>query len=244
MDPEEPVPGSGTPKTAPGAEAPTATGGLASSTINDQVPSEAAPPQRASRRLLVGVVLALVVVASGIGLAFGLSGTPTTITTGTGSATITWTPVPANSNNFTSPPQPFQGTIEGIMASGVATIPLTASGIRPASPSGALPTKFEIAHWKGIFGGKSFTVGIFVKYSFNESIADPSPAFPTVTIVGQWGTDPVRGKVQPPTAAELKNDNGPIHFTGTVGEFKVSGTVQSPTGRKIRQSQASFTITG
>jgi hypothetical protein len=243
MDGEVPVPGSGTGQPAPGAESPMDAEGLASSADNDQRP-EVGPSQRTSRRMVVGVVLVLVVVAAGIGLAFALSGMPTTISTGTGSATITWTPVSSsNSDNFKSPPQPFEGTIEGIMASGVATMPLTAGGSPATSSPGALPTKLEVALWQGTFGGKPFKVGIFADYSSNESIANPSPTFPTVTIVGRWGTEAVKGKVDPPSAAELKNDNGPLRFTGTVGQFKVSGTVQSPTGRKTRQSQVSLTVT-
>jgi hypothetical protein len=242
MDADESVPEPGTPQPAPGAEEPIAPEGSTAFTNNDQTPSETGPPKRSSRRSVVGVVVALLIVAAAIGLAFGLSGTPTTISTGTGSATITWTPVSTNSNTLTGPPQPFQGTIEGIMASGVATMPLTASGT-PISPSGGLPTKLEVAQWKGTFGGQHFNVSIFADYSSYKGVTNSTPAFPTVTIIGRWGTDPVKGKVEPPTAAEVKNDNGPLRFTGTVGRFKVSGTVQPATGRKVKQSQVSLTVT-
>ncbi len=237
MDEEEPAPGSGTAQPGPAAEVVIAPEASAF-TNNDQTPSESVSSKRSSHRLFVGAVLALVIVAAGIGLAIGLSGMPTTISTGTGSATITWTPVPTNSVTFKSPPQPFQGTIEGIVASGVATMAAT-----PIGTPTARSTKLEVAQWKGTFGGKPFKVSIFADYSSNEGTTDPSPAFPTVTIVGRWGTEPVKGRVDPPTAAELKNDNGPLRFTGTVGQFKVSGTVQPPTGRKIRQSQVSLTVT-
>lgn len=197
---------------------------------------------KASRRLVIGALLALVIVAAAIGLAFALSGTPTTIDTGTGSATITWTPVSANADTVSTSPQPFQGTIEGIMASGEATTPLADGSAPSTTPSGAFPTKLEAAHWKGTFGGRPFSVGIFVQYSSNDSITNPSPTFPTVTIAGRWGSKTIKGVVDTPTAAEVKTGNGPLRFTGTVGDFKVSGTVQPPTGRTRRQSLASFTV--
>ncbi len=242
MDEDEPVPESATAQTGPDVEAASATEVSMPSTGDHQAPSERRSQRKTSRRLVIGVVLALVMVAAVIGLAFALSSTPTTISTGTGSATITWTPVSTNSDPVSSPPQPFRGTIEGITASGVATMPLTAGGAPSPSPSGAFPTKLEVAQWKGTFGGKSFTVGIFAQYSPSESITIPTPTFPTVTIIGRWGIEPVKGKVDTPTAAELNSGNGPLHFAGTVGQFKVSGTVQPPTGHKSRQSLASFTV--
>ena len=190
----------------------------------DEAPLEGEPQKkRASRRLVIGVVLAVVIIGAGVGLAFGLSGAPTTISTGTGTATITWTPVPTNSETFNTTPQPFQGTIEGIMASGVATTPLADDSPPTTTPSGAFPTKLEAAQWKGTFGGKPFKLGLYVDYSSNKSITNPSPAFPTVTIAGRWGSEPVKGKVATPTPAEIKSGNGPLHFTGTVGPVQCVG---------------------
>jgi hypothetical protein len=243
VDEEEPVPESVVGQSGPGTKPVDTNEVTASSTSDDQGPLEDNSPKRASRRLIIGSVVALVVVAAGIGLAFALSGTPTTISTGTGTATITWTPVSTPSDTDRSPPQPFEGTIEGITAYGLATMPL-ADGSPPSTlPSGAYSATLEVAQWKGSFGGKPFKVGIFAQYSSNESITNPSPAFPTVTITGRWGSQPVKGKVETPSAAEIKSGSGPLRFTGTVGQYKVSGTVQPPTGRKPRQSEVSLVVT-
>ncbi len=210
------------------------------SSSDDKAPPRS--PGRTSRRLVVGAVVTLVIVAVGIGLAVTLSGAPTTVSTGSGSATISWTPVPSNSDTVSTAPQPFRATIEGIMASGVATIPLADGSAPSTTPAGVFPTKLEAAQWKGTFGGKPFSIGIYVQYSSNESITTPSPAFPTITITGRWGSETVKGIVDAPTAAEVKSGNGPLRFRGTVGQLKISGTVQPPTGRMSRQSQASFTV--
>ena len=244
MDEDGAVVEPGAEQTGPVTEGVRATEGSTSPLGDDQVLLQGRSPKAAPRRLVIGAVLALVIIAVGIGLAFSLSGTPTTISTGTGSATITWTPVSTNADTVSTSPQPFQATIEGIMASGVATTPLADGSAPSTTPSGAFPTKLEAAHWKGTFGGKPFSVGVFVQYSSNQSITNPSPTFPTVTIAGRWGSETVKGVVDAPTAAEVKSGNGPLRFTGTVGNFKVSGTVQPPTGRTSRQSLASFTVSG
>lgn len=243
MDVDEPVSG-GSLTAGEEAERMSAPDVSSSFFTDSRSPLEERPRQKSTRRLVVGIVIALVVVLAGGGLAVALMSAPTTISTGTGSATITWTQVTSNSDTVgASPPQPFTGTIEGMSASGVATMPVVASGVPSTSPTATFPTKLEVVKWTGTFGGKSFNVGIFVHYPSTASITNPTASFPTITIVGQWGSDPVNGTVEEPTAAELKGGTGPIHFNGTVGDFKVSGTVQQPTGTTHRQSLATFAVT-
>jgi hypothetical protein len=201
---------------------------------SDRTQKHGRPSPKLSRRAVIPVVIALVIVAGGVGPAFALA--RTLIPTRTGSATITWAPVP-NTYTATSSPQPFMGTIEGMAASGVATMPLTAGSTATTSPSGAFPTKLEVAEWSGTLGGRPFKLGIFADYSSTTDSTNP-----TVTIVGRWGADLVKGRVDPPSAAELQSGNGPLHFSGTVGRLKVTGTVQSPTGRRHKKSVASFTV--
>ena len=83
----------------------------------------------------------------------GCSSTPNTISTGTGTATITWEPVAGNSTGYGNPPQPFRGTIDGLLLSGVATTP---------KPNSA--TTIEFFRWKGTFAGEPFDVGLFATY--------------------------------------------------------------------------------
>lgn len=242
MDIDEPVPEADPSPDGLGTEVPSASEVSASVISEAESPSDG-PSVRTSRRLVIGVVVAVVIIAAGIGLAFALSSTPTTLSTGTGTATITWTPVPTGSDGASERPQPFDGTIQGIIGSGVATTPLIAGGAKSNSPTGAIPTKLELAKWKGTFGGKAFAVTVSAQYAPGTSFINPSAPFPTITIVGRWGTDPVNARVDTPTAAELKSATSPLDFHGTVGSFKVVGTVHPPTGRSPRQSLATFTVT-
>ena len=191
----------------------------------------------------MGAIVGLVIIGVGVGVAVTLLGAPTTISTGTGTATITWEPVSTNADTVSTSPQPFEGSIEGITASGVATMFLSAAGASSTSPRGTTPPKLEVAQWKGTFGGKPFDLNIFAQYSSNAGRASPTAVFPIVSIVGPWGTELVNGRINAPTAAELKSGTAPLHFHGTVGDFQASGTVNQPTGNKKKQSLATFTVT-
>jgi hypothetical protein len=90
---------------------------------------------------------------------------------------------------------------------------------------------------------RRMVIGAIVRLASHGIAPSPTPVFPIVTIVGKWGSDLVNGRVDTPTAAELKSGTGPIRFRGTVGEFKVAGSVNQPTRNGIKQSVATFTVT-
>ncbi len=174
----------------------------------------------------------------------GCSLTPTSISTGSGTATITWKPVSGSSSGLGNPHQPFTGTIEGIPVSGVATMP-GASGGSSVSNSGKLPSTIELFRWEGTFGRKPFDVGLYATYHPSTNPTNPASIFPSIRITGTWGSWAVNGHIVPPTAAQLKNDTGPVRFYGTVGEYKVSGSVPEPSGTgdaTQKTGTATFTI--
>lgn len=184
---------------------------------------------------MVGVVVTVV----------ALSSKSTEITTGTGTATITWVPVKGGDDTVVNSPQPFTGVIDGLSTSGIATTPISINEGQKIVNTGQLPTRIPFFRWKGTFGGKPFTVNIYVSYPPGTALADSAEAIASLTIGGQWGQDRVKGKVLTPTAAELKEGNPPVHFTGTVGDLKVVGTVRPPVGERGHQSRSStatFTV--
>jgi hypothetical protein len=163
----------------------------------------------------------------------GCSSTPNTISTGTGTATITWEPVSGSSTGVGNPPQPFTGTIDGLLLSGVATTPKANSAT------------IEFFRWKGTFAGKPFDVGLFGTYHPVTSHSNPAAIFPSIKITGTWGSQAVNGHIVTPSAAQLKSGKGPLRFDGTVGEYKVSGSIPQPTStgdRTKRTGTATFTI--
>jgi hypothetical protein len=187
------------------------------------------------------LVLALAIVPVTLS---GCSSTPNTISTGTGTATVTWEPVSGSSTGFGNPPQPFTGTIDGLLLSGVATTP-SASSASPLSNSGKIPSTIEFFRWKGTFAGKPFDVGFYATYHPATNLSNPVAMFSSTKITGTWGSQAVNGHIVTPTAAQLKSGKGPLRFDGTVGEYKVSGSIPQPTGtgdRTKRTGTATFTI--
>jgi hypothetical protein len=177
------------------------------------------------------LVLALAIVPVTLS---GCSSSPNTISTGSGTATITWEPVSGNSTGYGNPPQPFTGTIDGLLLSGVTTTP---------KPNSA--TTIEFFRWKGTFAGEPFDVGLFATYHPATSLSNPAARFPSIKITGKWGSRAVNGHIVTPSAAQLKSGKGPYRFDGTVGEYKVSGSIPQPTGTGDRRKQtgtATFTI--
>jgi hypothetical protein len=196
-----------------------------------------------ARRWVIGVVVVAVVVV-GVVVGIIISSTSAGITTGTGTATITWTPVAENNpDTIGNPPQPFAGTIDGNSVSGVATTPFTTANGQKITGIGQLSQKIRFIEWKGNFGGKPFNVGVFANYASGTPLTNPLGRFPMLTIAGKWGDEQIVGKIATPSAAELKQGNPPAHFSGTVGDLKVSGTAQPPAGGGKHQSgTATFTV--
>lgn len=192
-----------------------------------------------SRRWVIGVIAAVVAIIGVVVAIILLSSTSAGISMGSGTATITWTPVTgANPDTVGNPPQPFTGTIDGISLAGIATTPLTST---KAKSLGSAQLSENIFRWKGTFGGKPFNVGIYVNYQ--PATATTNPASSSLTVSGKWGNERVIGKVATPSAAELKRGNAPLHFTGTVGDLKVSGMVPPPLGGSGNPSStATFTV--
>jgi hypothetical protein len=138
-----------------------------------------------------------------------------------------------------NPPQPFSGTIEGIPISGVATTPLTTI----STPGQAKSSTIKLFRWKGTLGGKPYDVGLYAEYHRSTGTSEPEGSFPGVTVSGTWGTEAVNGRIATPSAAEIKSGTGPVHFDGTIGGLKVSGTITRPTGNDTGQSgSATFTV--
>ena len=204
-------------------------------------PSPGSPTSHA-RRWIIGI-LAVAVVIVGAVVSIIISSTSTGITTGTGTATITWIAVNGgNSDTIGNPPQTFTGTADGTSLSGVATTPLTTANGQKITGLGQLSQKIQFIEWKGLFGGKPFNVGVYADTS-GISVTNPEEEFPKLTIAGTWGSERIVGRIATPTAAELKKGNPPAHFSGTVGDLKVSGTAQIPVGGgKHPMGTATFTV--
>jgi hypothetical protein len=199
-----------------------------------------------SGRRLFGLFTGLIAIAA-VGIAGstdGWSSTRSTIATGPGIAIVTWKPV-SDANGPGNPPQPFKGTIEGIPMSGVATTPAfsSASSSRPDT----LPSTIELFQWKGKMGGQPFDIGLYAANNPSTSTSSTGIGIPSITIKGTWGSRMVNARFVDPTAAQLKGGTGPVHFSGTIGKFKVSGLINVPSGTgnsKMRTGTATFNVTG
>lgn len=187
-----------------------------------------------SPRLIVGIVAAVVVVAAVIvGIVIFGSSVADAFISGSGTATITWTPAAGNTNSNTGSidnvPQPFSGTVGGETVTGTAkTTLMLGSGGSPfaSSAPGSLVSAFR---WSGEFGGKPFDLGLFFKVP-----AKASPFFqPTQLIVkGTYNGEPVNAVVTGPDSGQ---STGPAEFHGTIGSWKVSGSVNAPTGNSNQE---------
>ena len=198
-------------------------------------------PKRRPRSFIVGPVVVLMVGALLLGALSGTaSGATPTVPIGRGSATIHWKPVKANPGGFGQLPQPFTGIVDGILVSGVATMPLTTF----TSPTNPTVTVLELVNWEGTFETQPFDVAVFVEYSDQTTSGNPATYFPAITFFGAWGNELVHGNVLRPSAAQLKSGKGPLRFRGRIGDLTVVAKVSQPTGTRHEQTgSATFVVT-
>jgi len=200
------------------------------------VPPASSPSRR--RRLAIASVAVLVVVAAVVaGIAVFRSSIADAIATGHGTATITWTPASGSSQ----PPQPFSGTVDGRAVSGVATSTISASDVPSTAGSPAtLPSRIQAFRWKGQFGGKPYDLEVDIVGAGGSS----GTGFTRFEVTGTYANRAVRCTA-PVSSSSGSASTAPIHFSGTVGSYKVSGAVPQPSGNGSKQTAtATFTVTG
>jgi hypothetical protein len=189
--------------------------------------------QRQSRGPLVVLVSVFVLIVAGVGLGLYVTTKASAIGLGNGTATITWRHATASINptsgfSINPPPQPFTGTIEGVGVSGTSIF-LVGAGSAPQT-SGDSP--FSLQRWTGSFDGKRFNLVVSVSI-------DSTARSASFSVSGTWGIDQVHAVAVP------TGPNGDTaHFEGTVGKWKVGGTITQPreSGRTVTVT-ASFKVT-
>ncbi len=240
MDVDEPVPGDGRSSPLPGAEG----GGSDASAATDGPPADGSTQQqKTSRRpVATGVVVAVVavIVVGGViaGLALSKSTTPSTISVGPGTATIRWKPATGPIDGNGNPPQPFTGSIEGIPVAGIATTPVSAAS------SSSVPGRVVVFRWEGWFGKKPFDLDLSIAFPHGTAPSSSAPAIPSLAVSGTWGDEAVAGQITTPSVAQITRGKGALHFHGTVGDLRVSGSAFMPTGNNDQKSgTATFVVT-
>jgi hypothetical protein len=196
------------------------------------------PPRRRRRTLLF--VVAAVAVVGGLGAVSAVALTSNDkvgFPVGSGTATITW-----HSTSSSDTSNHFSGTVAGIPVAGdaVATPPPFGG---PSNTSPGLPSTLPLARWTGTFEGKPFDLDVALS---NLQSADPfSGVGVRVEVTGRYGGQPVH-MTSAFSAADARSDS--LRFTGTVGPYRVTGTVQ-PTGGgsahpASNTARATFVVTG
>ncbi len=201
----------------------------------DAAPPAPDPAARASRRRLVIGLVAVLVVAAVVGVLILVVGkkVEAAIATGSGTATVTWTPAHPGGASTSFTPQSFSGSINGNSLTGVATSPLASSSSNPFTPGST--AKAELFRYRGTYDGKPYTIGVFLQGPLSGT--DPSVQF---SVSGTYGDQPVRGVIGP---APANSTSAAIPFHGTIGDWKVSGTLHGPTGTAQQQTAtAQFTV--
>ncbi len=184
------------------------------------------------------IVVVLIVVALGIGAAtvLLLVSPSAGIHSGAGSATFNWTLLRPSASNPTGTGTlaAFTGDIEGHMVTGTSALisPAASSPTAPEPGAGAVP----VFRYRGSFAGSSFdvTVSYNVPPWMNTSAA-PSAGPITMSVAGTYGTEVVRATVTSTTWSG-GSVRRLVHFTGTIGKWKVAGTISPTTGTATHQS--------
>ena len=170
---------------------------------------------------------------------------------GRGTATITWHSAGGGVN---PPPQPFSGTAAGLSLSGTATVasPPNAPNT-PPSPGAAitLPPRTHVATWTGTLGGTSFNLDetFDLSGSLGQGGSPTEQTTPgiapritaTFVVTGTFGTKSVNV-----TAAIDPHNANDIAFSGTVGNLRVTGTINTAVLQKNGKTTtltASFIVT-
>jgi hypothetical protein len=194
--------------------------------------------------LIVAAMVAVAIIVAGVLIV--LTRMSAAISTGTGTATISWTSAtPSGSSatsgvSFADPPQPFSGDINGTSVSGVSTT-LTknlGSALQGRTVKGST---VQIFQYKGQFGGKPFDIGLFIHLPVSLSSPGGPPPDENVVVKGTYNGEAVNGTIKPPTPG---SQSTAADFQGTIGTYKVTGTITSPAGGTGKQTAtATFTVT-
>jgi hypothetical protein len=214
-------------------EAPASTSGG----LDGDVDGRSATNRPTRRMVIVGaivVVAALVVVA----LVLLISNVSNALSTGTGTATITWTPAKGTQPIIGNVPQPFGGSIKGTPVSGINKTTVNFKDYGSAFTSSKSTVVFQVFRLTGSLDGTAFNLGL------DYRIHPKALANSQILVKGTYGSLAVTGTIAPPSAAQSLEGSPPLHFRGTVGDFKVSGIIYSPKGDANRQTaRATFTVT-
>jgi hypothetical protein len=188
------------------------------------------PQRRHSRTLIFGVLGALVVIALVIGGVVIFNKANAALSAGSGTATITWTSTSGGASN-SNPAQSFTGTIGGHPVSGVATF-TTPTTINPTSRTQLLTPGYPFFHYKGSFSGKTYNLGVGI-----------STAAEGFVITGTYDGKKVNAIVSAPANTSGNSETTSASFHGTIGEWKVTGTIQGPTGSgRTKTVTATYTV--
>jgi hypothetical protein len=204
------------------------------------------------RRTRTWIVVVLVAVALVIGAAtvVVLVTDRTGIHDGPGTATFTWTPVHqgVDATAVTAPPQPFTGDVDGVGLSGTATMvfdPTAFAGAAEKLPTGPVPA----FRYRGTLAGTAFDLTLDYHFPGVPFPTDPASAQAAVvalriTVTGSYGRSAVHATVSVPSAGGPTAAH-PATFSGTVGHWRVRGTIPEATGGPAHQTAtAHFVVSG
>jgi hypothetical protein len=198
----------------------------------------AAPPPRRSHGFVIAIVSAVVLlVLVGVGVGIYMAAQASAIGPGSGTATISWQPVGAGSVNsdtggVNDQPQPFTGSIEGIGVSG------TARFVIPGNASALSESSIPLQRYTGSFDGKSFNLEVTVSLSRSGATSSTAPTDAGFVVNGTWGSDNVHAVITAPT----NTNSNTADFRGTIGQWKVTGTITGPANGATSKGTASFTV--
>lgn len=206
--------------------------------------SVTAQPPRRSRVLIAAVSTVILLVAVGVGVGVYMATQASAIGLGNGTATITWAMVNpgygSSSGSSSNPPQPFRGTIDSAAVSGISTF------VIPSNYEVGRPLTFE--RWTGSFDGQHFNLTVTASASALAIPTGSGTATPSsepknnaaFLINGMWGGDEVHAVVTSPATISPR---GPLPFHGTVGKWRVTGTVTGPNNSgNTAKATARFTV--
>jgi hypothetical protein len=239
---DEPVPdGGGAPDRGPsdGSPGPVRPNGSLPDLDHPHGSGDVVSPKNRRRSLIFGVVAAVILVGVVIAGLLVWSEAAAVISAGNGTATITWNPATGGSTSLGNPPQPFTGSINGNAVSGLATTSLSTNSPNPLLNPSAAPSEVQMFRYRGKFAGKPFDLGMYVKVPIKVSTALLS-----FVVKGTYNGQAVYAVVTPPPSTSPNGSgSSQADFHGTIGQWRVSGAISSPTGTSQRQTATTtFTV--
>jgi hypothetical protein len=194
-------------------------------------------PRSNHRSLIIAIVGAVVVVAVVIVGIFVFDEASAAISAGSGTATISWVPAPGSGDTSGNPPQSFTGTVGSNSLSGVATTVLPTSGANPFGSTTGGSKYIQIFRYTGSFAGKPFNIGI----SFKAPLSVSTSSATSLIVNGTYDGQAVHAVVGAPSNPNQASP--PVPFSGTIGKWRVSGTIHCCSGTPQKQTAtASYTV--